>query len=76
MCYTWVQPEALLQPLYMETEPSADVFLSPCVKVVSVQQVTDSFPEKWSRIQTHCHTEEQKSLLQEGWYLFVATEGF
>lgn len=33
------QPEAHLQPPYAETEPSADAFLSPCLKVASAQQV-------------------------------------
>ena len=40
MLHLLAQPEALLQPPYMETEPSADVFLSPCLKVASAQQVT------------------------------------
>lgn len=34
------QPEALLQPPYVEIEPSADVFPSPCLKVASAQEVT------------------------------------
>jgi hypothetical protein len=38
---------------------------------------SDSFPEKWSRVQTHCHTEEHKVCFRRGgtclWRLMISS---